>query len=50
MPPSLGVPETGTSAYRLQHLAAAMVYLGSKAEHVKTTSSVREIEQWAGLS
>ena len=50
MPPALGVPETGTSAYRLLHLASAMVYLGSKAELVKTTSSVREIEQWAGLS
>ncbi len=50
MPPSLGTTETGTVAYRLHNLPSAMVYLAPISEQVKTTSSIDEIEQWAGLS
>lgn len=50
MPPSLGTTETGTVAYRLHNLPSAMMYLAPISEQVKTTSSIDEIEQWAGLS
>lgn len=50
MPPSLGTTETGTVAYRLHNLASAMMYLAPISEQVKNTSSIDEIERWAGLS
>ena len=49
MPPTIGIPELGETAYRTTDLIQALGYLSPRAEQIRTTSSASEIELLAGL-
>jgi len=49
MPPTIGVPEPGETAYRTTDLIQTLGYLSPRAEQIRTTSSASEIELLAGL-